>query len=73
MMISIFPNNAGSYVYNATQNITITAKTVAWNTGDYPLNAPTAPPAPIMPVAAMNAKYIAAGVAVATTVAMTLF
>lgn len=72
MMVSIFPNNAASAAYSGSQNITITAKTVAWNTGVFPLNAPVPPPAPMMPVA-MNAKYIAAGVAAATTVAMTLF
>ena len=73
MMISVFPNVAASAAYSGAQNITITAKTVAWNTGVFPLNAPVPPPAPIMPVPAMNARYIAAGVAAATAVAMTLF
>jgi len=72
MMISVFPNDATSAAYSGDQNITITAKTVAWNTGVFPLAAPVPPQAPMMPVA-MNAKFIAAGVAAATTVAMSLF
>ena len=73
MMVSIFPNVGAAAALTADQNITLTVKSVAWNTGVFPLNAPAQPAAPAMPEAAMGAKFIAAGLTAATAVAMTLF
>jgi len=73
MMVSIFPNDGTQGALTAGQNITITVKSVAWNDGSFPLNAPAQPAAPAMPEAAMGAKFIAAGLTAATAVAMTLF
>lgn len=73
LMVSVFPNVGASTALAAGQNITITAKSIAWNTGVFPLNAPAQPAAPAMPDAALGAKYIAAGLTAATAVAMTLF
>ena len=73
MMVSIFPNDGTQGALTADQNITLTVKSVAWNTGVFPLNAPAQPAAPAMPEAAMGAKFIAAGLTAATAVAMTLF
>ena len=73
MMVSVFPNDGTQGALTAGQNITITVKSVAWNDGSFPLNAPAQPAAPAMPEAAMGAKFIAAGLTAATAVAMTLF
>lgn len=73
MMVSIFPNDGTQGALTAGQNITLTVKSVAWNTGAFPLNPPAQPAAPAMPEAAMGAKFIAAGLTAATAVAMTLF
>jgi len=73
MMVSIFPNDATQAAVAAGLAITITAKSVGWNIGGYPLNAPAQPAAPLMPVAAMGAQYLVAGLTAATAVAMTLF
>lgn len=73
MMVSVFPNVGAAAALIAGQNITLTVKSVAWNTGSFPLNAPAQPAAPAMPEAGMGAKFIAAGLTAATAVAMTLF
>lgn len=72
-MVSIFPNDAAQPAVASGLAITLTARSVAWNNGNYPLNAPAQPAAPAMPVAAMGAQYLVAGLTAATAVAMTLF
>lgn len=73
MMVSIFPNDGTATGYTAGQNITLTAKCVGWSTGAYPLNAPAQPAPPMLPVAALAAKFIVAGLTATTSIALTLY
>jgi hypothetical protein len=73
LMISVFPNDGTQPALNSQQNIVVNLRSVSWNDGTYPLDAPAQPQAPMMPEAGLGAKMIVATLTGAATVAMTLF